>query len=588
MPRLRALYAMGDLVAHVSAEDQRAERLTFGAEARRWQLLRTPLKVMRSLSPGEHAPKRLFGSTRHVGFLGNGQTATNHQAITWFLTHCWPEMRRRQPQLRLRLVGRPPGTHSNASGAWPCDARETPGRPHCGWAWGTRYAGAEAAAGIDSLGFLEPAEMRSEVLSWRLMVAPIRATTGINTKLLVALELGIPVVATSAAAAPFGFGPRAARTNATTRNAMAIADDANSFTQAALRLTSDDKRWKAAVAAERSAFKTMLKTDPALGDMRHVIGAACTALTAQPYAAAHDTPGPVDTPGLVHGDLVSDVIASIDKRSAVAPSIGGNAAAAPPPPPPAVCAFWCGDKKNPLPFACKWGKCAGCAICFTLAAREGVALKKGVFGGGVESGGVGWEGLRVVTNGARNASRLRSRCYYRPLHPFQPSSWFSAPRPPPAGAAPPPALLLLGVAGAPLPARAATLVRRVWWRLCSHCHLRCYEQPNPLMKGGDGVRGFRSVTNDADAWLDLAWAPTAAELSGLPRGAFRAIRFAHYEEGTAAGRAGAAAAGAKAVAAAAAAAAAPPRRRRSRRSSCRCRSPCAAARRRTRRAPRPS
>ena len=59
------------------------------------------------------------------------------------------------------------------------------------------------------------------------------------------------------------------------------------------------------------------------------------------------------------------------------------------------------------------------------------------------------------------------------------------------------------------------------------------------MKGGDGVRGFRSVTNDADAWLDLAWAPTAAELSGLPRGAFRAIRFAHYEGDTAAGRAGA-------------------------------------------------
>ena len=77
------------------------------------------------------------------------------------------------------------------------------------------------------------------------------------------------------------------------------------------------------------------------------------------------------------------------------------------------------------------------------------------------------------------------------------------------------------------------------------------------MKGGDGVRGFRSVTNDADAWLDLAWAPTAAELAGLPRGAFRAVRFAHYEGDTAAGRAGAAAAGAKAVAGAAGTAAAP-------------------------------
>ena len=38
------------------------------------------------------------------------------------------------------------------------------------------------------------------------MVAPIRATTGINTKLLVGLELGIPLVVSSAAAAPLGIG----------------------------------------------------------------------------------------------------------------------------------------------------------------------------------------------------------------------------------------------------------------------------------------------------------------------------------------------------------------------------------------------
>ena len=157
-----------------------------------------------------------------------------------------------------RLVGRPPGTHSNASGAWPSTrARRRAGRTVGGR--GHTVAGAEAAAGIDSLGFLELAEMRSEVLSWRLMAAPIRATTGINTKLLVALELGIFVVATSAAAAPFGFGSRAARTNATTRNAMAIADDANSFTSA-LRLTSDEEV-EGGRGRRRSAFKAM-KTDP--------------------------------------------------------------------------------------------------------------------------------------------------------------------------------------------------------------------------------------------------------------------------------------------------------------------------------------
>jgi len=60
------------------------------------------------LGAGAGAP-RAFGRTRHVGFLGNGQTATNHQAITWFLQHCWPTLRAAQPTLRLRLLGRPPG-----------------------------------------------------------------------------------------------------------------------------------------------------------------------------------------------------------------------------------------------------------------------------------------------------------------------------------------------------------------------------------------------------------------------------------------------------------------------------------------------
>ena len=77
------------------------------------------------------------------------------------------------------------------------------------------------------------------------MVAPIRATTGINTKLLVALELGVPLVATAAAAAPFRSVAAAAATTAAAAAtadaddadaAIAVADDAAGFASRVLRL----------------------------------------------------------------------------------------------------------------------------------------------------------------------------------------------------------------------------------------------------------------------------------------------------------------------------------------------------------------
>ena len=79
LPRLASLYSMADLVAHVSAEDLRAERRSFPFVSR-WALLRTPLQNVRVTQEWAPGAKRVFSQTRHVGFLGNGQTATNHQA----------------------------------------------------------------------------------------------------------------------------------------------------------------------------------------------------------------------------------------------------------------------------------------------------------------------------------------------------------------------------------------------------------------------------------------------------------------------------------------------------------------------------
>ncbi len=298
VPRLRALYSLADAVLHVSAADQYEERRAFASLDRvRWLLLRTPLRQMRASSgeaesggaPASSAtrsaqlqlqPKAPSAATRpvpvatrYVGFLGNGQTATNHQGVQWFLSHCWPRLRAAEPTLRLRLVGRSPGATSNGSGVFDCDrtpARVSGGR-RCGWAWGTRYAGREAEHGIDELGFLASPQMVAELRTWRAMIAPIRATTGINTKLLVALELGVPLVVTRAAASPLALGavseaPPAAQ----------LADEPDEFTAAILRLFSSAAAWVAASQAALAAYASMEKADPAAGDMAALLKASCS------------------------------------------------------------------------------------------------------------------------------------------------------------------------------------------------------------------------------------------------------------------------------------------------------------------------
>ena len=503
-PRQQSLYALADQVAHVSADDSAAEQRAFPAQ-RSWQLLRTPLRAMRTLPAQQAAPRRIYGQTRHIGFLGNGQTATNHQAVQWFLTHCWAALRAKQPALRLRLLGRPPGTFSNASGTFACTTLPTP-PPHCGWAWGTPYAGNEQAAGIDTLGFLEAEPMRVEVLSWRLMIAPIRATTGINTKLLVAFELGVPLVATAAAAAPFGLpppavAPRSRRrllqthswaargrcrncshaatpasaqhtpsTTSTRKGAaaakpaahavaapaggVAIADQPEAIVAHTLRLLTQPTAWKASVSAARSFHRAMMAADPAEADVRSLLRAACPR---EPRAVVPPF-APVST------------------------------------------------SSDATPFA---------------SFDEG--------------GSAGWTGLAWVTAGMRPPNRTTSACMPRAVR-----RWWQAAPDPAVTEARTKALVVLA-AKTPLGTRGSALVHRVWWRVCRECALLCAEhpreppqpptptQPQPQQQQQQQQqqrpRGFRSIGSTVDVWMDARWSPPAGALGALPSHRARVLRF---------------------------------------------------------------
>jgi len=268
--RQRQIYPLADMLLHLTQADSDAERPLFPS-VQRWGLLRLSLHdIEKELSPTIAAANAAHSSRSsaaaqekvlRIGFLGNGQTPTNHLAIQWFLQECWAAIRHRHAGLRLRLIGLPPGHRINADGSTrSCDSRVD---LHCGWAWGTPFLGQEAEHGVDSLGFLSQEAMVHEILSWRSMVVPVLHTTGINTKVYTALALGVPLIITPAAAAPFEF-PR----NSTV---AFVAADAQGFEAAVDQVVSSDETWRQLSRASREHWASLLRDDRADSDVRELV-----------------------------------------------------------------------------------------------------------------------------------------------------------------------------------------------------------------------------------------------------------------------------------------------------------------------------
>jgi len=159
--RQKNMYQLVDMVMYISAMDQVAEEESYPFVPY-YRLLRMPIRAFRILSKNMPAPMqdRTFLTTANIGFIGNGLTPTNHLGIQWFLEHCWEDVRRQLPGARMRLIGRPPGERMLKGQQVPCVKTED---AHCGWAWGTQYAGKEQAMGIDEMGYLSAEGLLEEV-----------------------------------------------------------------------------------------------------------------------------------------------------------------------------------------------------------------------------------------------------------------------------------------------------------------------------------------------------------------------------------------------------------------------------------------
>ena len=145
-------------------------------------------------------------------FTGQMDYRPNVEGALWFAEAVWPELHHRHPALRFAIVGRNP----------TAELRHLERRP-----------------GLIVTG--EVPDVRPWLAAAAIAVAPLRIARGVQNKVLEAMAMARPVVATDAAAEGIDHG-----------GAIATAHDAASFAKSVDRLLADPERARRLGAAARA------------------------------------------------------------------------------------------------------------------------------------------------------------------------------------------------------------------------------------------------------------------------------------------------------------------------------------------------
>lgn len=151
-----------------------------------------------------------------IGFIGTCDYPPNAQGIRWFARDCWPLVKARLPNCRLRVAGK--------------DSE--------------RIAGLDGAD-IDRLGWI--ADPGPEFATWSLMIVPIQIGGGTRLKMIEAFSRKCPVVSTALGA--FGV-------DATEGSDLLVADAPCCFADACVKLIQNPAQ---AGALAANAWNTFLR-----------------------------------------------------------------------------------------------------------------------------------------------------------------------------------------------------------------------------------------------------------------------------------------------------------------------------------------
>lgn len=177
---------------------------------------------------------RDFGQRADLYFIGGYQHPPNIDAATWFVNDIWPRVHAALPDVRFHLIG----------------SKAPPEVETLGQADGVTFHGF-----VDSLDpFLD---------GCRLSVAPLRYGAGVKGKVNQAMAHGQPVVATTVAVEGM---------HAEDGRDVLVADDADTFAAAIIRLYQDEALWNRIAAGGKANVEAHFSTRAAQRDLARVVG----------------------------------------------------------------------------------------------------------------------------------------------------------------------------------------------------------------------------------------------------------------------------------------------------------------------------
>ena len=168
-----------------------------------------------------------------VGFLGSMDYRPNVEGICWFVRRVWPEVVRYVPRARLLIIGRNPTARVRRL------SRST----------GVRVTG-------------EVADVHAYLERCRIMVAPLHIARGLQNKVLEAMAMSRPVVATSAVAGCLKAEPG---------HHILVADEAERFAEKVVDLCRFDGLCESIGEAGRRCVATHYCWAQALADYERVV-----------------------------------------------------------------------------------------------------------------------------------------------------------------------------------------------------------------------------------------------------------------------------------------------------------------------------
>lgn len=164
-----------------------------------------------------------LGQRQGLLFVAGFGHPPNVDAACWLVEQILPRVRKRFPELLLRLVGSHP----------------------------TAEVEALAEDGVIVTGYVDDASLLSFYEASRVVVAPLRFGAGVKLKVLEAMAYGVPIVTTSVGAQGL---PELAE-------AIPVTDDPQQIADAIIDLLADDARWSTVSKSARGYIRDKFSVD---------------------------------------------------------------------------------------------------------------------------------------------------------------------------------------------------------------------------------------------------------------------------------------------------------------------------------------